>query len=74
MTIRQAIDTAFSHNAIVHIQVDEHNGYSYTVWKGQLHSLPEEYLDREFKPISDYTFYEKRYEAPILIVLKDEEE
>lgn len=72
MTIREAIDTAFSHNAIVCILKDEHNGYAHTVWEGQLHSLPEEYLDREFKPIEDYVFYDKQYEAPIHIELKDE--
>lgn len=71
MTIRQAIDTAFSHNAIVCIQEDEHNGFAHTIWKGQLHSLPEKYLDREFKPISDYINYEKQYAAPIIIELKD---
>lgn len=70
MTIRQAINTAFSHNAKVTIQEDQHDGFSKTVWKGQLHSLPEEYLDREFQPISDYMFYEKQYEAPIMITLK----
>ena len=70
MTIRQAIDTAFSHNAIVVIQEDERNGYAHTVWKGVLHKLPEEYLDREFKPICDYMNYEKRYGAPIVIELK----
>lgn len=71
MTLRQAIDTAFSHNAIVMIQEDEHNGYAKTVWKGILHQLPEKYLDREFKPICDYMNYEKQYEAPIIIELKE---
>lgn len=70
MTLRQAIDTAFSHNAVVRIQEDEHNGYTRLVWKGMLHQLPEKYLDREFEPISDYVNYEKQYEAPIIIVLK----
>ena len=70
MTLRQAIDTAFSHNAIVVIQEDERNGYAHTVWRGVLHKLPEEYLDREFKPIRDYMNYEKRYGAPIVIELK----
>ena len=70
MTLRQAIDTAFSHNAIVVIQEDEHNGYAHTVWKGVLYKLPEEYLDREFKPIRDYVNYEKQYESPIIIELK----
>ena len=70
MTLRQAIDTAFSHNAIVVIQEDERNGYAHTVWKGVLQKLHEEYLDREFKPIRDYMNYEKRYGAPIIIELK----
>ena len=74
MTLRQAIDTAFSHNAIVVIQEDEHNGYANTVWKGVLHKLPEEYLDREFKPIRDYANYEKQYESPIIIELKSIED
>ena len=70
MTLRQAIDTAISHNAIIILQEDEQNHYAHTVWKGVLHQLPKEYLDREFKPICDYVNYEKQYESPIVIELK----
>ena len=62
MTLRQAKDTAISHNAIIELQEDEHNGFAHTVWKGVFHQLPKEYLDREFKPITDYVHYEKQYE------------
>ena len=74
MTLRQAIDTAISHNAIIILQEDEHNGFAHTVWKGVLHKLPKEHLDREFKPIRDYVNYEKHYESPIIIELKSIEE
>lgn len=74
MTLRQAIDTAISHNAIIILQEDEHNGFAHTVWKGVLHKLPKEYLDREFKPICDYVNYEKQYESPIIIELKSIED
>ena len=70
MTLRQAKDTAISHNAIIELQEDEHNGFAHTVWKGVFHQLPKEYLDREFKPITDYVHYEKQYESPIIIELK----
>ena len=70
MTLRQAKDTAISHNAIIELQEDEHNGFAHTVWKGVFHQLPKEYLDREFKPITDYVHYEKQYECPIIIELK----
>lgn len=74
MTLRQATDTAISHNAIIELLEDEHNGFAHTVWKGVLHQLPKEYLDREFKPICDYISYEKQYEFPIYIELKSEYE
>lgn len=74
MTLRQAIDTAISHNAIIILQEDEQNHYAHTVWKGVLHQLPKEYLDREFKPICDYVNYEKQYESPIVIELKSIED
>ena len=74
MTLRQAIDTAISHNAIIILQEDEQNHYAHTVWKGVLHQLPKEYLDREFKPICDYMNYEKQYESPIVIELKSIED
>lgn len=74
MTLRQAIDTAISHNAIIILQEDEQNHYAHTVWKGVLHQLPKEYLDREFKPICDYVNYEKQYESPIIIELKSIED
>ena len=70
MKLRQAIDTAIQHNAIIVLQEDECNGFASTVWKGVLHQLPKEYLDREFKPITDYVNYEKQYESPIIIELK----
>ena len=74
MTLRQAKDTAISHNAIIELQEDEHNGFAHTVWKGVFHQLPKEYLDREFKPIRDYIHYEKQYECPIIIELKSIED
>ena len=74
MTLRQAIDTAISHNAIIILQEDEQNHYAHTVWKGVLHQLPKEYLDRDFKPICDYVNYEKQYESPIVIELKSIED
>ena len=74
MTLRQAIDTVISHNAIIILQEDEQNHYAHSVWKGVLHQLPKEYLDREFKPICDYVNYEKQYECPIIIDLKSIED
>ena len=74
MTLKQAIDTAISHNAIIILQEDEHNGFAHTVWKGVLHKLPKEYLDREFKPICDYVNYEKQNESPVIIELKSIED
>ena len=67
MTLRQAIDTAISHNAIIILQEDEHNGFAHTVWKAVLQKLPKEHLDRQFKPIRDYVKYENQYQHPSTI-------
>jgi len=72
MTIREAIDVVISHNAQVAIIVEDANDkhYSNTAWEGMAHEIPDEYLDREFKPISDYVRHDKIVDHPLHLKLK----
>ena len=55
MKLKNAIDTAVSHNALVVLeetdQKDSH--YSVSIYEGMTHEIPKELLEREMFPIRD---------------------
>jgi hypothetical protein len=55
MKLKNAIDTAVSHNALVVLEEtdpkDSH--YSVSIYKGMAHEIPSELLEREMFPITD---------------------
>ena len=55
MKLKNAIDTAVSHNALVVLEEtdpkDSH--YSVSIYEGMAHEIPNELLEREMFPITD---------------------
>lgn len=55
MKLKNAIDTAVSHNALVVLEEtdpkDSH--YSISIYEGMAHEIPNELLEREMCPIRD---------------------
>lgn len=58
MKLKNAIDTAVSHNALVVLEEtdpkDSH--YSISIYEGMAHEIPNELLEREMFPITDVVY------------------
>lgn len=55
MKLKNAIDTAVSHNALVVLEETDpkDSNYSVSIYEGMAHEIPNELLEREMFPITD---------------------
>ena len=55
MKLKNAIDTAVSHNALVVLEETDpkYSNYSVSIYEGMAHEIPNELLEREMFPITD---------------------